>query len=283
MQLYTPDQMPGVIQGRICRQSRLVSVVGAVVMSLMLFGFPLFILAKLEPAAWVWIPIVGIVLLIVWCLMRMAAKALRADNWLMRIAPDGLWVNLRSYLNREFALAKTVVFLPYAAIEGVRQHTVRRADRHGSRTTTWTDQYLEIQLREPVPNDVAAEIAEERRRLVENSHLGGFVTSRGRHNHVPVTVSGEDSVRIQWRGRQDFVVPGLKRVLRELAAECTVCEPTHENLQNMEAMSSDELDRLILGRVEAGDTLGATKLLRDKRGYSLKDARDFVEALTARL
>jgi hypothetical protein len=138
-------------------------------------------------------------------------------------------------------------------------------------------------MRVAVLQELAAEIAEERRRYAEGVHLGGLVTSRGRHHHVPVTVVGEDRLRVQWRGRQDFVVPGLKRVLRELAAECTVLEPTSEDLRNLNAMSTAEVDQAILDRVESGDVLGATKLLRDERGYSLKEARDFVEELTAQL
>jgi len=131
--------------------------------------------------------------------------------------------------------------------------------------------------------ELAAEIAEERRRHAEGVHLGGLVTSRGRHHHVPVTVAGEDRLRVQWRGRQDFVVPGLKRVLRELAAECTVLESTSEDLRNLNAVSTAEVDQAILDRVESGDVLGATKLLREKRGYSLKEAQEFVEELTLRI
>jgi hypothetical protein len=236
-----------------------------------------------QPGPWVWVPVLAVVLLFAWCLLRLAAKAMTTENWRVRIAPDGVWINLRSYLNREFAPARTVCFVTYVEIESVCKHSIRRVESNGSRTTFWTDQYLEIQLREPVLPEMATEIAEERRRYAEGVHLGGLVTSRGRHLHVPVTVTGEDRLRIHWRGRQDFVVPGLKRVLRELAAECTVLKPTYEGTQNLNTMSAAEVDQAILDRVESGDVLGATKLLRDKRGYSLKEAKEFVDELTLRV
>jgi len=283
MRLFSPDQMPSVIQGRACRQSRLVSVVGAVVMALMLLGVPLFILSKAELAGWIWILVLVPVFLIAWGLSRLATKAFADENWLLRIAPEGLWINLRSYLNREFAPARTVLFLPYVEIQHARRHSVKRAERSGSRTAIWTDHYLEIELREPAIAELSTEIAEERRRVVESAHLGGLVTSRGRHHHVPVTLPADDRLRIQWRGRQDFVVPGLKRVLRELAAEVTVLEATVESAENPSALSAEQVDRLILERVEAGDTFGATKLLRDERAYSLRDAKKFVDELTAKL
>jgi hypothetical protein len=165
----------------------------------------------------------------------------------------------------------------------VCKHSIRRVESNGSRTTFWTDQYLEIQLREPVLPEFATEIAEERRRYAEGVHLGGLVTSRGRHQHVPVTAVGDSRLRIHWRGRQDFVVPGLKLVLRELSAECTVLEPMSEDVRNQNAISTTDVEQAILDRVESGDVHGATKLLREERGYSLKDARAFVEELTAKL
>jgi hypothetical protein len=283
MQLLPPEQVPSMIQGRVCRQSRLVSVVGAVVMALMVVGFPLFLLSKAELAGWVWMPVSIVVALIVLAFARLAAKSLRAENWLLRIAPDGLWINLRSYLNRDFAPGATVLFVPYAEIAGVGEHSVKREERNNGRITTWTDRYLEIHLVEPALAELAAEIAEERRRVAEGVHLGGLVTSSGRHHHVPVTVPREDLLRISWRGRQDFVVPWLKSVLRELTAKCMVHESTVDDADNADALTANDLDRLILERVETGDMFGAVKLLRDQRGYSLKDAKQFVDELTVRL
>src|SRR5262245_50049890 len=116
MKLCTPDEMPGMIPGRICRQSRLMSVAGAIAMSVMVTGFPLFFLWKTEPSPWIWIPAVLALGLFVYAILGWAVRSLRSDNWLMRIAPDGLWINLRSYLNQDFAPAATVAFIQYSEI-----------------------------------------------------------------------------------------------------------------------------------------------------------------------
>jgi hypothetical protein len=283
MKLCTPDGMPGMIPGRICRQSRFVSVVGAAVMAAMMTGFPLFLLWQAELSRWTFGLALCLAGAVVMLLGRWAVRSLSSENWLLRIASDGLWINLRSYLNRDFATAETVLFVPYAEIASVGEHSVKRGERTNGRTTTWTDRYLDIRLAAPALAELKAEIAEERRRVAEGVHLGGLVTSRTRHNHVPVTIPADDLLRISWRGRQDFVVPSLKKVLPELSAQCNLNGAGSEEVTNFAKLSSEAVDRLILERVENGDTFGAVKLLRDERGYSLKESKEFVEELLVRL
>ena len=127
--------------------------------------------------------------------------------------------------------------------------------------------------RDPAPEEVAAEIAEERRRKVTRVYLGGFVKSTGRNDHVPVTLPTDNVLRLAWRGRRDFVVPSLKKTLRELAVNCPIVDATVKNIADLDALSDAEIDRLILDRVENGDTFGAVKLLREKRGYTLTTPR----------
>jgi hypothetical protein len=261
----------------------LVSVGGALAMLAIVAALPVFLVWQARPSMWISFPVLSFASLMAIWLSGVVRKAFRSTNWLMRIAPDGLWINLRSYLNRDFAPAATVLFVPYAEIAGVGEHSVKREERNNGRITTWTDRYLEIHLVEPALAELAAEIAEERRRRAEGVHLGGLVTSSGRHQHVPVTVPRDDLVRIAWRGRQDFVVPRLKNVLRELTATCNVLEPTTEDAANVDVLTAEDLDRLILERVETGDTFGAIKLLRNQRGYSLKDAKQFIDELTVQL
>ena len=221
-------------------------------------------------------------LILTW-LGGIAIKSLRNTNWLLQIAPDGLWINLRSYLNRDFAPAATVLFVSYAEIASVSQQAVKRSECTGDRTVVWTDRYLDVQLVDPAVAEVAAEIAEERRRTLPGTHFGGLVTSNSRSNHVPVAMPSEQVLRLAWRGRYDFVVPSLKKTLRELTAHCTITDSTLQDVTDVNTLSDQELDRLILDSVETGDTLGAVKLLREKRDYSLKDAKEFVDELTVRL
>jgi hypothetical protein len=210
-------------------------------------------------------------------------NAFRSENWLLRIAPDGLSINLRSHHNRHFAPARTVLFVPYLEIAGVSSRTVRRVEKNNGRTVMWTDQFLDVRLHDAALPEVATEISEERRRRTTGSHFGGFITSSGRNNHVPVTLPADDVLRLTWRGRFDFVVPSLAKTLGELAAECTVDEPVVESPADLQTLSEAEVDRQILERVEHGDTLAAVQLLRDQRGVTLKQAKDFIDELTVRI
>jgi hypothetical protein len=283
MQLYTPSEVPSLIQGRVCRQSRVVAVVGFVLVVLMLGVLPAYIFWTANLSLWILVPIALVDGLLLKWLVTAQFNAFHCENWLLRIAPDGLWINLRSHHNRQFAPARTVLFVPYLEIAGVNSRTVKRVERNNGRTTMWTDQFLDVRLHDAAPPEVATEISEERRRRTAGSHFGGFITSSGRNNHVPVTLPADDLLRLTWRGRFDFVVPSLTKTLGELAAECTVDSPVVEEPVDRQTLSEAEVDRQILERVEHGDTLAAVQLLRDRRGMSLKQAKEFVDELTVRI
>lgn len=283
MKLYFPDQVPGAIQGRVCRHSRLMAVVGVTLMFLFLTALPTFLIWKIKPTLWVSGPALLFAGMILKWLAGIAIKACRSTNWLMQIAPDGLWINLRSYLNRNFAPAATVLFVPYSEIAAVRKYTVKRAERSQDGTTAWTDRYLEIRLTEPATPEVVAEISEERRRYKPNEHLGGLVTSRSRNHHVPVSMPSENVLRLAWLTRFDFIVPTLKKVLRELAGKCTIEAATVKDVANVKQLTGEEVDGLILECVETGDRFGAMKLLADKRGYSTTEAKKFIDELTVKI
>ena len=283
MQLYFPDQIPGTIQGRVCRHSRLMAVVGVALMFLFLAAMPTFLIWKIKPSIWISGPALLFAGLILKWLAGVAIKACRSTNWLMRIAPNGLWINLRSYLNRDFAPATTVLFVPYSDIASVRQYTVKRTERNHGGVTAWTDRYLEVRLNDPAPDEVAAEISEERRRHKPGKHLGGLVTSRSRNHHVPISMPEDDVLRLAWLTRFDFIIPSLKKVLRELAGRCTIEDHAVNNVANVQQLTGEEVDRLILECVETGDRFGAMNLLRDKRGYSTTDAKKFVDELTVKI
>jgi hypothetical protein len=283
MHLCKPAEVPNVIQGRVCRQSRLTSVFGALLLVTLLAGIPTYFVLIASPATWISIPALSFAGLMVIWLGRLAFKAFRSTNWLMQIAPDGLWINLRSYQNRDFTPAATVLYVSYREIASVKQHAVERSTHTSDGSTTWTERYLDVQLVDPAPEEVGAEIAEERRRTIESVHLGGLVTSKGRSNHVPVTLPTDNVLRLAWRGRFDFIVPSLTKTLAELATHCPIAEATVKDDTDLNALSGQELDRLILDRVENGDTFGAIELLREVRGYSLHDAKKFVDGLTVGL
>jgi hypothetical protein len=275
--------MPNVLQGTICRQSRLAVLLVSALMGGMIIGFPAFLLWHALLPWWIKLAGTAIAGLVARWLIGNVLKSWRNSNWLMRIAPDGLWINIRSYQNHELPPARTVVHLPFEEIDQVCEHVWNRTERSSDGITTWTDRYLDIQLVAPVAAELRGEIAEERRRHVASSHVGGLVKSRSRSGHVPVTIFGDHTIRLAWRGRFDWVSPSLHRILRELEGRVTVGPATHSELSNTKDLSSEEVDTLTLQLVESGDKLGAVKLLTDRRGYSTTEAHRFVEELTATL
>jgi hypothetical protein len=283
MKLYAPDQVPEVIVGRVCRQSRTVSILGTIALMVILAALPAYFVILARPSMWISFPVLSFASLMMMWLAGRLVNAFRATNWLMQIAPDGLWINLRSYLNREFARADTVLFVPYTEIATAGEYSVKRSAKDDDGTMVWTERYLDLRLVDPVPDDVSGEISEERRREVVHEYLGGFVTSRGRNNHVPVLVPDERTLRLSWWGRSDFVVPSLKHTLRELAGKCTVGEATKKDATNLDHLTGEEVDQMIIECVETGDTFGAIKLLQQKKGFSLTDAKKFVDELTVQL
>jgi hypothetical protein len=283
MKIYTPDQVPDVIVGRVCRQSRTISIFGTLAMMAMLAALPAYLVIIARPSMWISFPVLSFASLMVMWLTGRLVNAFRSTNWLMRIAPDGLWINLRSYLNREFAPAATVLFVPYTEIATVNEYRIKRSEKDNDGTTVWTERYLDLRLAEKVPDEVAGEISEERRREVVHEYLGGFVKSRGRNNHVPVLVPDDHTLRLSWRGRSDFIVPSLEKTLRELGGRCTVGESTKKDVADLDKLTGEEVDQMIINCVETGDTFGAIKLLQEKRGFNLTDAKKFVDELTVRL
>jgi hypothetical protein len=285
MQLFTPDAVPHAILGRVCRQSKFVAVLTCGVMWLFLGGVPLAAAAVAKPTWWIAGPVLVYVVLVTRALVRSAAKAFRRSNWLLQIAPDGLWINLRSYQNHRFASAPVVLFVPYAEIASVAEHAVKRSDRTSgsSNRSTWTDRFLDIRLREPAIPELGAEIAEERRRKVTREFFSTGLKSHSRANHVPVTVPNDTTIRVTWRGKGDYVVPNLETVLNELSEYCTVDSPTERNLADVEAMTPDQIDSLILERVEHGETIAAMKLLEEKKGFTTTEAKNFVDELKLKL
>jgi hypothetical protein len=287
MRLLAPQEMPGVIQGTLCRQSRVTTLLAAVAMLSMLIGIPAFLAWNADLPKWIGVVVFGWGLLIAYWLVRWlggnVVKSWLQSNWLLRIAPDGLWINIRSFLNHEFPPGRTVIHLPYDEIACVREHVTKRAERTSDGNAEWSERYLDIELSNSVPEELRTELAEELRRQVKRSHFGGLAESRTRHGNSNVTVPSSNAIRLAWRSRFDWVTPPLRRALRELQGRVAVCEPSRDDFSNWKSMGDGQIDRLTLQLVESGDKMGAIKLLTERRGYTATDARLFVDEMISAL
>jgi hypothetical protein len=280
MRLITPEEMPGDVRGVVCRQSRVVSALGTTVMLSLILGAPGFLIWQAHPPWWVMLLAATVAGLIVRWFVGIMIKSWRASNWLLRIGRDGLWINVRSYLNHELPTGKTIVFLPFDEIGYARERVVKRAEKNRGRTMAWTDKYLELALNGVSTDELCAELAAELSRRVTETHLGGLATSRSRHGHAPVTVAESSVIRIAWRGRYDWVSPSLRRTLAALRTRVRIGETTHVDLSDLQTLTREEVDELARQFVEGGDKIGAIKLLADRRGCSVTEARQLVEELT---
>jgi hypothetical protein len=275
--------MPPVVQGIVCRQSRITTLFGSVLMVALMIGLPAFLLWKAQ--AWWWVDAIAAMvgLLLVKWIVTNAWRTLQRTNWLMQIGPDSVWINIRSYANSDFAPAQTVIELPIKEIKSVGEHVQKRIEHNSDRNTRVTERFLEIRCTQPITPEIKAEIAEERRRFASGSTMGGLVTYSSRAGHQSVTVPEADLVRIAWRNQTDWISPSLSRTLREFQGRTAIADPVHTDFMQPEKISPDQLDQLILRLIESDDRIAAIKLLHEQRGYSTTDANKFVNEVVAAL
>src|SRR5579862_7257764 len=99
MKFYRPAEVPEDDHGLWCRQSRLAGVVRLIIWCGFLAIFPISGWHLGKP--WVlWIGVALAAIVIPMAVLELAAM-FRATNWLLRIGSDGVWINLRSYRDRD--------------------------------------------------------------------------------------------------------------------------------------------------------------------------------------
>ncbi len=206
---------------------------------------------------------------------RRCAGEVSAANWLLRLGPDGLWINLRSYQNSHLPEAATVVHLPYKEIASARRHLeiwTTPSEPNSLAGRHWKQESLELSLASGDTREIARALADERGRR------GGV---KGTHQAVTVPAAGV--LRIGWRGHGNDVVPPLKRVLDELSRDVQLDQPTRTDRGDWCKLSDAELDELVAQLVRSGDDVEAVQLLIRRRGWSWTDAEKFMEEQASRV
>jgi hypothetical protein len=273
MKVDSPKNM-GHVAGMCCRQSPLRGLVGSLIFCAVLIG--LVFLLRQQGFPWVmWGGCAALAgLLVPWLLYDALAK-FRSTNWLVWLGPDGLWINLRSYQNRHFPEAATVVHLPYEEITSARRHIETwstPSEPSSDAGTHWKQESLELSLVSGETSQIAKALADER---------GRRATIKGKHQAVTVPAAGV--VRIAWRGPGSDVVPPLTRVLDELGRRVKVDDPTRTDRAHWLKLSAAELDELVAQLVRSGDDLEAAELLKRRRGCSATEAHKLVEEQASRI
>lgn len=266
MRVDSPGNM-GQVYGTCCRQSRVRGLVGGLVACVLLIGFVFLLQYRGVPWYGWGVSAVLVALLVPWFVADAMAK-FHSANWLVRLGPDGVWINLRSYQNRDLPEAVTVVYLPYKEIHSARQHidTWTTPASPPARTLThWKRESLCLSLASNATREIAKLLADERNR---RAPVKG--------THQPVTVPAAGVVDIAWRGHGNDVTPPLTRVLGELSQRVNVTDPTRTDRGSFWDLSDADLDELITHLVRTGDNLEAVQLLIRRRGFSSTEAHNFI-------
>lgn len=273
MKLVSPNNM-GQAAGACCRQAPLRGLIAALILCACLIGGAVLLWQQGFPS-FVWVWCAAWAALIAPLTIADALAKFRSTNWLLRLGPDGLWINLRSYQNRHLPEAATVLHLPYKEIASARRHveTWSTPSEPASDTGThWKQESLELSLASGETREIAKALADER---------GRRAAIKGPNQAVTVPAAGV--VRIAWRGPGNDVVPPLTRVLNELSRRVKVGEPTRTDRAHWLKLSEPELDELVAQLVRSGDDLDAAKLLKRRRGCSATEAHKLVEAQSGRI
>jgi hypothetical protein len=273
MKVDSPKNMDRVA-GMCCRQSPLRGLVGGLIFCAVLIGI-VFLMRHggLPWFVWGWCAVVA-ALLVPWVLADALAK-FRSTNWLLRLGPDGLWINLRSYQNRHLPEAATVLYLRYEEIASAHRHFETwstPSEPSSDAGTHWKRESLELTLVSGEIREIAKALADER---------GRRAAIKGKHQAVTVPAAGV--VRIAWRGPGNDVVPPLTRVLDELSRRVKVVEPTRTDHAHWRELSEAELDELVAQLVRSGDDLEAAQLLKRRRGCSATEAHKLVVEQASRI
>jgi hypothetical protein len=272
MKVDSPKNME--VAGMCCRQSPLRGLIGGLIVCAFFIGFVL-ILRHWEVSGFVWGGCAVLAALLVpWFLADALAK-FRSANWLLRLGPEGLWINLRSYQNHRLPEAATVLYLPYEEIASAHRHLETwstPAEPTSNAGTHWKQESLELALVSGQTRKIATALADER---------GRRAAIKGTHQAVTVPAAGV--VRIGWRGHGNDVAPALTRVLDELRRRVKVDEPTRLDRGDWLQLSEAALDELVAQLVQSGDAFEAAELLVRRRGCSTSEAHNLVKEQAGRI
>lgn len=212
----------------------------------------------------------GLWLLCLYAVGQVAYRAMLPSNWLLRVSPSGLALNLRSYQNAHFPNdGPTVARLAWPELARARK-VVERSTRRGrnGHATLERKNWIELELRGIDTSALERLLAAERVRPgPERSFLG--VRGRSRSNHAPVFLDRPGVLRLDWVGAG---------ALRALGEHVEVAPRLTIDLDRL-AGDVDTRMRALLAR---GKRMAAIELARRELGLSLADARRRADELERR-
>lgn len=207
----------------------------------------------------------------------------RRTNWTLWAPPGKLLINLRSYQDRSSLDSPSVVELTDSEVAEIRRHEHRYTVPH-SQSSKRSQKLISLDLLLRTPDDGTLE---QRITACRNAPQPWrrflFMRSQSNPTLHSVSLPEPEVVRIAWNGAQGHnLAPGIQRVLSALETRLHVGEPVLRVDDPAEQAQEAAIDERILTLVQAGNRIDAIKLLRIERGYSLSDAKRFVDELAER-
>ncbi|HEX6884418.1 MAG TPA: hypothetical protein VF530_13655 [Planctomycetota bacterium] len=196
-----------------------------------------------------------------------ARRAFGRTNWLLRVSPAGLVLNLRSFQNAHFPEdGPTVARLAWPEVARARE--VREPAPGAEHAASVTARWLQLELAGVDTAPLEALVRAERERPGPARRFLG-ITGRSRSGHVPVWVAAPGIVRCSWPGRE---------ALRALEPSVSCAEPLV-----LAPDAEPDLERRLAELVRRGERLRAIAHARAELGLSTTEARARIDELARRV
>ena len=269
MRFYSFDKAPVLAMDVVAGPSRAWLAAGF----LLVLIFPVAGIAMLGGGAgWMGWWFIGLPLLYLYFAGRRLLWACDGKAWLLRWNSQRMTIRLGDVFERDLARLSVVV-VELREIQWVQSFSTTTISKFAGETGTRSRTSLEIKLRSDDLTELGRRLAEARRPKVWR----GWSSSR----EVPVSVGSDGVMRVQWHGGNAWVSPGLGKMLAMLkAAGVAVQEAVSEtNDFTVSTADKEKMERQIVDLVQSGDLFEAVKLTRQRYGYSLTEAKRFVDGL----
>jgi len=199
--------------------------------------------------------------------------SLSEANWVVKHTPQGVFVNLRSYLHPHGA--ETVLFIGADEVDGIRPTLVER--KAGQPAHVERCACLDFQLLHEETQDLRIHLhAEEALRPDEVSGL------EARRYHVPVELPTPNVIRITWRSEDTWLRPGPRRALAFFSRTWPAQGLFGERVVGHDLFTEAELEAHLVQLAQDDDESEAFRLLRLRRGMTLDEARSYLAGLVER-
>jgi hypothetical protein len=208
-------------------------------------------------------------------------KSLAPENWILSLSPQVVLIKFRSYLNAHFPQEDPqVAQFQLTEIESacMTKQTIKAPGSKNTPTTSFHT-FLDLHITGQDLPSLKEQLKYERN--VKMGTKGRFGTTSTKFSHYPVSVVGQQTVRIEWRSPTDRVTPGIKAAIKQLSRLGVRIEPSKKEVLDFTKTAMDQaaMEDQILQLAERGNLLQATKLTRRTLGLSLTESKAFVEDL----